>query len=60
MILIRQLFSAFVTQNITSEHENQCKIMRFEFRFLETHHSTIALKLHFVPIVPSFQLGQRP
>jgi hypothetical protein len=41
MILISQLFSASTTQNITSEQENQCKIMRFEFRFLETHHSTI-------------------
>jgi hypothetical protein len=39
MILIRQLFSAFAPQNTTSEQENQCKIMRFEFRFLETHHS---------------------
>jgi hypothetical protein len=39
MILIRQLFSAFATQNTISEQENQCKIMRFEFRFLETHHS---------------------
>jgi len=36
MILIRQLFSAFATQNNASEQENQCKIMRFEFRFLET------------------------
>ena len=46
MILIRQLFSAFATQNTTSEQENQCKIMRFEFRFLETHHSTIPLFHH--------------
>ena len=43
MILIRQLFSAFATQNTTSEEENKCKIMRFEFRFLETHHSNIPL-----------------
>jgi hypothetical protein len=28
------------------EQENQCKIMRFEFRFLETHHSTIPLFHH--------------
>jgi len=46
MILIRQLFSSFATQNTTSEQENQCKNMRFEFRFLETHHSTIPLFHH--------------
>jgi len=46
MILIRQQFSSFATQNTTSEQENQCKKMHYEFRFLETHHSTIPLFHH--------------
>jgi len=46
MILIRKLFPAFTTQKTTSEQENQRKKMRFEFHFLETHHSTIPLFHH--------------
>jgi hypothetical protein len=46
MVLIRQLFSTFVTQNISSEQENQCKNIRFKFRFHLTHHSTIPLFHH--------------
>ncbi len=42
-ILIRQLFSAFATQKTTSEQDNQYKIIRVEFCFLETQHSTIPL-----------------
>ena len=48
MIFIRQLFSAFATQKTISEQDNQYKIMRFEFRFLETHHSTIPLFQHSI------------
>jgi hypothetical protein len=43
MMLIRQPFSAFTIPNTASEQENQCKNMRFEFRFFLTHHSTIPL-----------------
>jgi len=46
MVLIRQLFSTFVTQNISAEQENQCKNIRFKFRFLLTHHSTMPLFHH--------------
>jgi hypothetical protein len=46
MILIRKPFSTFATPDTAPEQENQCKNMRFEFRFLETHHSTIPLFHH--------------
>jgi hypothetical protein len=34
MVLIRQPFTTFATPNSASEQENQCKNMRFAFRFL--------------------------
>jgi len=34
--------------------------IRFELPFLQTHYSTTALKLQFVPRIPSLQLGQSP
>jgi len=49
MMLIRQPFSAFAAPNTASEQENQCKNMRFKFRFLLTHHCTIPFFHHAPP-----------
>jgi len=70
MMFISQPFSAFafVTSSTASEQKNQCKNMRFKFRFLLTHHSTIPLFQYsnwgeapkFDLAVKPFSNGRRP